>query len=185
MSVLDAFAAEIQNVEGYYPGSRAYRNNNPGNIKPGNLNLGQVGLDSAGFAVFSSYAAGYQALINDIAAKFSGHTRSGLGPASSVYQFFTVYAPSSDNNNPRSYAQTVVNGLNASYGSSLTIDSSLSDVMSLDSGNPSPTAYTLDSSGSTDSTGTYTLDNFGNVVPVDNSASQTPENDDMLAAVFF
>jgi len=184
MSVLDSFAAEIQRVEGYSPGTRAYRNNNPGNIRPGTLNLGQVGVDSGGFAIFSSYAAGYQALINDIAAKFSGHTSTGLGPNATVLQFFQVYAPSSDNNNPVSYAQTVVDGLNAQYGSGLTIYSTLGQVAGLDSGIIPQTAYTLDSSSS-DSGGTYTLDNFGNVVPVDNSASQSAGNDDMLAAVFF
>lgn len=134
MSVYDVFAQQIQHFEGWYPGSRSYRNNNPGNIRPGSLNLGQSAIDSGGFAIFPSFDVGYNALINDIAAKFSGRTRTGLGPQSSVVQFFQVYAPSSDNNNPAQYAQSVVDGINANAGTSFTIYSTLGDIASVDTG---------------------------------------------------
>ncbi|MCU1266971.1 MAG: repeat-associated core domain protein [Acidobacteria bacterium] len=69
-------------------GSRAWRNNNPGNIRPGNL-TGEIG-SAGGFAVFSSEAAG-QAAISELLSR----------PA---YQRLTVsgaiarWAPPNENN---------------------------------------------------------------------------------------
>lgn len=168
MSVLDSFAAEIQHFEGWYPGSRSYRNNNPGNIRPGSLSLGQIGIDSGGFAIFPDYETGYDALVNDIYAKFTGHTRTGLGPDSTAVQFFQVYAPATDNNNPTAYATAVIDGINSDYGSSLTIHNSLSDVLSLDDGAiPDPVVIVK-----TQPDGSLVVDN--SAAPDDNSISPLP-----------
>lgn len=147
MSVYDVFAAQIQKYEGFSNGSRSFRNNNPGNIRPGSLNLGQVGVDSGGFGIFASYGDGYNALIRDIQAKFSGRTRTGLGPDSTAVDFFAVYNPVSDGGVPAAYAQQVVNGLNAQYGSNLTIYNTLGDIAALDSGIDVTSGYAVDDSG--------------------------------------
>src|SRR5206468_10792525 len=60
-SYLSAWADAIQEFEGWHPGSRSYRNNNPGNLKGGGQ-AGAVGQDDEGHTIFSSYAAGRKAL---------------------------------------------------------------------------------------------------------------------------
>lgn len=68
---LTALADAIKRQEGYIPpnsqypnGSLAYQNNNPGNL----VYVGQAGAipGAGGFAAFSSYDAGYQALMNQL-----------------------------------------------------------------------------------------------------------------------
>jgi hypothetical protein len=65
--------AEIEKQnEGWKPGSKSYRNNNPGNLKPFSskqLPPGATGTDKDGFLIFSSESAGMAALENDLAAK--------------------------------------------------------------------------------------------------------------------
>ena len=72
-------------------------NNNPGNLK--NPKTGS-------FQVFNSPDEGQQALINDIKIKQSGQS-SHIKPGASLEQFANVWAPSSDNNNPKNYANTL------------------------------------------------------------------------------
>lgn len=86
-----AVADAIQQQEGYYPGSVAYRNNNPGNLKYAGQ-PGAVGVDPAGFAIFPDYATGYQALLNQISLDAS----RGL----TFSQFTAKYAPDA----PANYA---------------------------------------------------------------------------------
>lgn len=112
---INTLASTVQQVEGYiapnsqYPqGSLAYQNNNPGNLRY----AGQPGatLGTGGFAKFPSYAAGYQALLNQIQYQATPGYRS---PADgSVYpngqtlsQFINTYAPSSENNTSAYLAQ--------------------------------------------------------------------------------
>ena len=98
---VSAIAAAIQQKEGYYTGSIAYRNNNPGNLIAG---PGQTGT-SGGFAVFPDYATGLAALDNQIQLNIN----RGL----TLNQFFAGgngyagYAPSADSNNPAAYAAFV------------------------------------------------------------------------------
>lgn len=93
-------------------GTLAQRNNNPGNLKYN----GQKGATKGdkGFAKFNSYEEGMQALINDLQAKQSGKSRTGLKSSSSLQDLINVYAPASDNNNPTSYANTVAQSLGVS-----------------------------------------------------------------------
>lgn len=53
----------IADFEGYYPGSRAYRNNNPGNILYGPFasSHGATGADMQGFATFPNAQSGFSA----------------------------------------------------------------------------------------------------------------------------
>jgi hypothetical protein len=92
-----AVANAIQQQEGYYPGSVAYANNNPGNL----MYAGQPGATQGpnGFAVFPDYQTGYQALLNQISLDASrGET---------ISQFISKYAPASAGNPTQAYAQNV------------------------------------------------------------------------------
>jgi len=73
-SIVDA----IKTQEGYYPGSRAYRNNNPGNIwddvipgvKPRRI-WPQYPIDNGGFLVLPDYQTGYNLAVGQINLKIS------------------------------------------------------------------------------------------------------------------
>jgi hypothetical protein len=103
-------ASTIQKVEGYYPGSVAYRNNNPGNL----VYVGQAGAtgaDANGFAIFPDYATGLQALNNQIQL----YAARGL----SIQGMMQIYAPASDGNDPNSYAAQVAGALGVDPSTSL------------------------------------------------------------------
>lgn len=83
----------------------AERNNNPGNLRF----IGQKGAvkGDSGFAKFESYDDGFNAMINDLKAKQTGRTKTGLGPNSTLSDLINVYAPAADKNNPVAYSNTV------------------------------------------------------------------------------
>lgn len=95
----------------------ANRNNNPGNLRF----IGQQGASQGegGFAKFNSPEEGYAALLNDVQSKVSGKSRSGLRPTDTLVDFTKIYAPSSDNNAPGSYAAAVANKMGVSPATSL------------------------------------------------------------------
>jgi hypothetical protein len=84
---ITALANAIQTMEGYYPGSLAYTNNNPGNL----VYAGQAGATKSCstngycYASFPTYDAGYQALLNQI----NGQAAQGQN----LQQFIWQYAP--------------------------------------------------------------------------------------------
>lgn len=122
---VQTIAAAIQNQEGYYPGSLAYRNNNPGNL----IYAGQYGAvrGDGGFAKFPSYDDGLQALYNQIQL----YASRGM----SIQDMMNVYAPYGDGgNDPGAYALTVANALGTSPDTLLT---------SLDAFNSSPSSEYL------------------------------------------
>lgn len=88
--LIEAMAGAIQRFEGWYEGSRSYRNNNPGNLKFAGQ-AGAIGQDEEGHAVFESYAAGWAALLNQIRAAFDG-TSHVYTPSDNLYTFFAKYA---------------------------------------------------------------------------------------------
>lgn len=94
----NSIAQAIQNQEGYYPGSVAYVNNNPGNLKY----VGQPGATAGagGFAQFSSYNAGYSALLNQINLDATRGTDVNGNPTTTVSQLIGSWAPASENNTP-------------------------------------------------------------------------------------
>src|ERR1700722_12369746 len=73
-------------------GSRAWRNNNPGNLKYDTqaeaIAAGAIGVDSNGFAIFPSYAAGSQALTNVLAGTYGNST---------INSMMNNYAPAYEN----------------------------------------------------------------------------------------
>ncbi len=122
-----AVANAIQTQEGYYPGSLSYNLNNPGNlIYAGQAGATPVTVNGTTWASFSTYAAGFQALLNQIALDAS----RGL----TISQFTAKYAPASDGNDPAGYAAN----LSAAVG--LTPSDLLS---SADSSAPATSVYSL------------------------------------------
>lgn len=94
-SASDPYASTIQTIEGWYPGSKSYRNNNPGNLRFADQ-PGASGADAQGFAQFPDYTTGLSALHKQIALD----TKRGL----SIQDFAKKYAPVQDGNNPDTYA---------------------------------------------------------------------------------
>jgi hypothetical protein len=102
---LEAFCEAIKTHEGWSPGSRSWRNNNPGNCRyssVGYLDIYKPVLkDAQNFAVFKDYATGWLYLKNLVGTKIQAN------PNQSIAAFFEIYAPASDNNDPVRYAQVV------------------------------------------------------------------------------
>jgi hypothetical protein len=102
---ISALADAIQVFEGFYPGSRAYRNNNPGNLEyhnqPGTTGADLQNRQPPGYAIFATYEAGRTALEALIRLRIAQHS------AWTLLDFFYSYAPPSDNNDPDGYASTV------------------------------------------------------------------------------
>lgn len=108
------FCDAIKEHEGYFLGSRSYRNNNPGNLKY----VGQrraIGPDKGGFCVFKTYVDGFDTLYEMIERACTGKSKI-YSPSMSMYDFFAKYAPSNDGNNPRMYAETVAKKIGVSPG---------------------------------------------------------------------
>jgi len=107
---IELMAEAIREHEGWYKGSRSYRNNNPGNFKfnPSGYRsvYGVVGKDKDGFAIFPSCELGWLYLINFLTACATGKS-TVFSPSMNMYEFFAKYAPSSDNNDPKHYAEVV------------------------------------------------------------------------------
>ena len=111
---LDKWCHAIQSREGYiapcaqYPtGTPAWRNNNPGNIEW----HGQRNATSGGrFAHFNTYQDGYNALKTLLIQACTGQI-SLYNPNGNLYDFYSVYAPSSDGNDSKGYAEEVAKAL--------------------------------------------------------------------------
>lgn len=101
-------AAAIQEFEGFFPDSRAWRNNNPGNLKYAGQ-PGATGMDETGHAIFDSFQSGWTALINQLKAAFEGRS-AYYSPDDSLMSFFNKYAES----NSTQYAQFVAGRLGVS-----------------------------------------------------------------------
>jgi len=132
---VNTIAQTIQQQEGYYPGSLAYRNNNPGNL----VYAGQSGAvqGEGGYAKFPDYSTGYQALLNQIQL----YASRGY----SVQQMMNVYLgqnPNSTSPDSILYANTVA----ASLGS--PTDTTLSDLNTLTPVDPGSFVASLDPSSS-------------------------------------
>lgn len=96
-------AEAIKAFEGFYPGSRAYRNNNPGNLKYTSWTRGQgaTHADDKGFSVFPDYATGWKALLALLMLRRRQH------PDWSILDLMMSYAPPSDGNPTGAYAASV------------------------------------------------------------------------------
>lgn len=74
------------------------RQNNPGDLKVG-----------GSIATYKDPQEGYAALLNDLYAKQTGKTSTGLKPTSTLSDFSTKYAPASDGNDPAQYTANLAN----------------------------------------------------------------------------
>lgn len=115
------WAEGIKIHEGFFVGSRSYRNNNPGNFRypVGSTyvaSLGAIGRDKDNFAIFSSYQKGWEALLQFlrdakanqlIAYRKYATAMQRPGNICTLSDFFSVYAPAFDNNQPLAYAEAV------------------------------------------------------------------------------
>lgn len=124
IDVIPLFAKAIQEHEGYFKGSRSFRNNSPANFKLGGgltdymKSLGGTSLDPQGFVIFPTYEIGFKALCTFLTDACKGGLRS-YRPTMSLKKFFEVYAPSSDNNDPLRYAQQVAKKIGCSVDTTL------------------------------------------------------------------
>lgn len=103
--LITPFAKAIQKMEGWYVGSRAYRNNNPGNLKYVKQPSAS-GFDKDGFAVFPDYGTGFECLRQMLINACNG-TSKVYSPEDDLYDFFSKYAPANDGNSPVEYANDV------------------------------------------------------------------------------
>lgn len=106
--LLNKFCLAIQKHEGFYYGSRSYRNNNSGNLKfVGQLKA--IGQDDKGFAVFNTYQDGFNELKNMILRASKGQSKV-YNSEMTISQFFNVYAPPTENDT-NAYAKFVAKQL--------------------------------------------------------------------------
>lgn len=95
-AAVSAIASAIQTQEGYYPGSLAYTNNNPGNLRY----VGQTGAGqgTGAFASFPTYQAGLAALQAQITLDATRGTDASGNPTTTISQLISSWAPSTENN---------------------------------------------------------------------------------------
>ena len=95
------------------------RNNNPWNIKDSSF-WNVLWHDEKWFAIFATPEDWFDALVKKI-ENIQNWWKSVYSKDMTLYQFFAKYAPSSDNNNPKAYAESVAKQLwttaNATVGS--------------------------------------------------------------------
>jgi hypothetical protein len=116
-TMLDKWCLAIQKREGYfspgqnpnYPnGTPSWRNKNPGNLKYVGQKkaVGQAGP----FCIFATYQDGY----DELKSLLTRAATTGIGryyPTMTLLQFYHVYAPTEDQNDPASYAYYVAKAL--------------------------------------------------------------------------
>lgn len=104
-AAVSAIASAIQTQEGYSPGTLAYTNNNPGNLRF----VGQPGATqgAGGFAQFSSYSAGLAALNNQITLDAVRGSDAAGRPINTMSDLISSWAPASDGNNTAAYIASV------------------------------------------------------------------------------
>jgi hypothetical protein len=127
MTDLEYFADAIMHFEGWALGSVSYRNRNPGNLEGAKT---AIGKDARGYSVFGSFVDGYAALLEDLRAKFTGHTQTAIRPTSTILQFFEIYAPSADHNYPEKYAAFVAQWMTVATRRPVSPSTTLQEVWS-------------------------------------------------------
>jgi len=115
MDKIEQWAKAIQKHEGYFPGSASYRNNNPGNFRCSSLVMGEFGATKCinNLAVFPTYEKGWEALKQFLIYACTDKLRS-YKSSMTLLDFYKVYAPSADNNNPMNYASAVAKDMGIS-----------------------------------------------------------------------
>lgn len=92
-------------------------NHNPGNLRF----VGQkeaIGQDYRGFCIFPNDAVGYKMLRDTFVRACSGNSKV-YTPEMNLYTFYKIYAPSTDGNSPRHYANFVADYMGVSVGDAI------------------------------------------------------------------
>jgi hypothetical protein len=122
MTPLEALADAVMMFEGWHRDSRSWRNRNPGNLRPLNST---VPHDNENYRIFVSLAQGFQALLDDLAAKFDGsHNLTGQ---STMLDLLNVYAPAGDHNSPSTYCLFVTRWVSAALNRQIDSRTTLAD----------------------------------------------------------
>lgn len=102
-SFIPQLAEAIKQHEGYFAGSRSFRNHSPGNFKLASntltsymIKLGATSLDVGNFVIFPNYETGFKALCQFLTDACLGKL-SSYKPEMTINQFFHKYAPMSEN----------------------------------------------------------------------------------------
>jgi hypothetical protein len=119
---LEAMADAGMHVEGWYPGSRSYRNRNPGNLRASPV---AHEMDPEGYCIFPSFLDGYIALLGEYRMKATGQNEHHIGPGSTLNELYDVYAPRADMNDPNRYADQVAQWLTVALKRPVTHNSTL------------------------------------------------------------
>ena len=126
-SKLEPFCLAIKEKEGYFlpntggfvTGSRSFRNRSPANFRYTELmrELGAMGKDKNNYAIFPSYAVGWEALKTFV--KMASENKLKRYHDVSIKEFFEVFAPINDGNKPLEYANFVADKCNVQVGEKL------------------------------------------------------------------
>jgi hypothetical protein len=97
--------------EGYYPDTRSFRNNNPGNLRY-NERYNQFGATrerEGNFAIFPTLEKGLEAKFDYIKRiNINSHKAYPKGSKTTLLEYINIYAPGSDNNNPIKYTTFII-----------------------------------------------------------------------------
>ena len=134
MIIQEALADCIMKFEGWYApsvtvpkGSTSWRNRNPGNLRD---SIFKNGEDDKGYAKFNILSSGWLALTHDISIKLNGLSSHKLTPQNTLHDFFNIYAPYMDHNDPQHYTKMVASWLCLIYNTNLiTPDTKLEDLV--------------------------------------------------------
>ena len=109
-SKIRRWALAVQGQEGFYTGSRSFKNRNPGNLKftAFTQSLGATGKDADNFCIFPTYDAGFEALCGFLTLAAQDKLKD-YHQARTLQSFTQIYAnPPPDH----PYAENVANDLN-------------------------------------------------------------------------
>ena len=110
----------------------AVTNQNPGNLK---------NPATGSFQSFSNPLDGKAALYNDLTAKMTGTSKTGLNGNSNLLDFAKTYAPAGDNNDPAQYAANIANKMGISPDDKIgTLIPRIDDFASAVASNEDPSA---------------------------------------------
>lgn len=167
---ISTWAQAIATFEGFSSsGSRAQRNNNPGNLKYAGQ-AGATGQDSGGFAIFPDVATGFQALYAQLAKYVSSFPSFTILQAMARYLGQTVPTNNAQGN-AFTYATFVANALG------VTVDSTIGDLAAA----AASAIQVAANSGSTDTTAALDASQMMDV----SSSSYQPSSGEMVGILAF
>lgn len=147
----------------------AVRNQNPGNLKDPSTGT---------FRSFSDPVEGKAALYNDLTAKMTGTSTTGINGESSLIDFAKVYAPAGDKNDPVQYAANIANKMGISPDDKIgTLLPRIDDFASAVMSNEDP-SHTYQQHQPIQSNQSNQITPASQLPPVEYQAPETPTNAD-------